>query len=91
MTEIVAVPAIFAMCYMVGLICKAFEVEKLNKFIPSICGVIGAGLGILVFLTIPNFIPAENWASAVAVGIVSGLSATGVNQIFKQFTDKGVG
>lgn len=84
MTEFVAFPAIVVMCYLVGMICKSFKNEKLDSFIPDIVGVVGAILGLVIFLTIPNFIPADNWAVAIAIGIVSGLSATGINQIYKQ-------
>ena len=84
MTEFVAFPAIVARCYLAGAICKTIGNEKLDKFIPVICGTLGAVLGVVIFFTIPNFIPAENWAVAVAIGIVSGFSATGINQIWKQ-------
>ena len=87
MTELVAFPAIVVMCYAVGVWLKAIGNEKLDKFIPAICGVLGAVLGVVIFLTIPNFIPASNWAIAVAIGIVSGLSATGINQIYKQIKE----
>lgn len=86
MTEFVSFPVIVVMCYLVGLICKAIPNEALDKFIPIICGVTGAGLGILIYFTIPNFIPAENWAVAITIGILSGLAATGANQIVKQFS-----
>lgn len=82
--KFVAFPAIVVMCYLVGAVCKTIGNEKLDKFIPVICGSLGAILGVVIFLTIPNFIPAENWAVAVAIGIVSGFSATGINQIWKQ-------
>lgn len=88
MTEFVAFPAIVVMCYLAGSICKAIGNEKLDKFIPVICGVIGAILGVVIFASIPNFIPAENWAVAVAIGIVSGFSATGINQTYKQIKEK---
>ena len=84
MTEFVAFPAIVVICYLIGIICKTIGNENLDKFIPSICGIVGAILGVIMYLTIPNFIPADNWAVAVAIGIVSGLSATGINQIYKQ-------
>ena len=87
MTEFVAFPVIVIVCYLAGLICKTIDNEKLDKFIPCICGILGAILGVVMFLTIPNFIPAENWAVALAIGIVSGLSATGVNQIYKQIKE----
>ena len=87
MTEFVAFPAIVVICYLVGIGLKAVGTEELNKFIPVICGIVGAILGITMFLTIPNFIPADNWAVAIAIGIVSGLSATGANQIYKQLKE----
>ena len=88
MTEIVSIPAIVVVCYLVGMGCKAVGNENLDKFIPTICGLVGAILGIATFLTIPNFIPGDNWVIALATGIVSGLAATGINQVVKQF--KGV-
>lgn len=84
MTEFVAFPAIVVICYFAGIVCKTFNNEKLDKFIPVICGTLGMVLGLVIYLTIPNFIPADNWAVALAIGIVSGLSATGANQIYKQ-------
>lgn len=84
MTEIVSVPAIVIICYLIGLGCKAVGSEKLDKFIPTICGVCGAIIGLVTFLTIPEFIVGNNWLSAVATGVVSGLASTGVNQIYKQ-------
>ena len=79
----IAFPAI---CYLVGATLKAINNDTLDKFIPMICGFIGGGLGVLVFLTIPGYIPADNWLMALAIGIVSGFASTGVNQVYKQFT-----
>lgn len=87
MTEFVSFPVIVIICYLAGIICKTIGNETLDKFIPCICGILGAVLGVVMFFTIPNFIPAENWAVAIAIGIVSGLSATGVNQIYKQIKE----
>lgn len=87
MTEFVAFPAIVVICYFVGFVCKSFRNEALDRFIPDICGVLGAILGVVIYLTIPNFIPAENWVVALCVGIVSGLSATGINQAVKQLKE----
>lgn len=84
MTEIASFPVIIIICYFVGIICKSFKNEKLDSFIPDIVGVVGLVLGLVIYFTIPNFIPADNWAVAVAIGIVSGLSAVGVNQVIKQ-------
>ena len=73
-------------CYLAGATLKAFNNETLDKFIPVICGFIGGALGVVVFLTIPGYIPAENWLMALAIGIVSGFASVGVNQVYKQFT-----
>ena len=79
---IASVAAITVICYLVGLIVKATALD--NKFIPIACGLVGAMLGALaLLLAVPDF-PATDIITAVAVGIMSGLTATGVNQIFKQ-------
>lgn len=80
---IMTVAAITAICYLVGLIVKVSPWNN-NEYIPIACGFVGGVLG-LVCLTIgmPDF-PAADPVTAVAVGVVSGLAATGVNQIGKQ-------
>ena len=82
--DFASVPAIVAICYFIGYVCKSFGIEKLDKFIPDICGAVGLILAVVTYLTIPNYIPADNWLEAVAVGIVSGFAATGINQAIKQ-------
>ena len=46
----------------------------------SVCG---CGLGIAGMFLMPDF-PATDYITAAAVGIASGLAATGVNQAVKQ-------
>lgn len=83
---ITSVVAITVITYLIGMGCKAWE--KLdNKFIPVICGLVGAVLGVVGLHTMADF-PAKDILSAVAVGIVSGLASTGANQIGKQLTGK---
>ena len=41
--------------------------------------------GIICFYFIPSIIPATNVVVAIIIGASSGLTATGTNQIFKQF------
>lgn len=82
----IAFPAIVVICYLIGATIKAINNETLNKFIPVICGFVGGILGVVVFKTIPGYIPAENWLMALAIGIVSGFAATGINQVYQQFT-----
>lgn len=80
---IASVAAITVICYLVGLIVKAVP-NMADKYIPICCGVAGAVLGLAgLYLGLPDF-PAADPVTALAVGIVSGLAATGVNQAVKQ-------
>ncbi|MEG0722009.1 MAG: phage holin family protein [Lachnospiraceae bacterium] len=80
---IMSVAGITVICYLVAMAVKATTVD--NKWLPVICGAAGAILGIAGMYTMPDF-PAVDVINAVAIGIVSGLAATGVNQIYKQLT-----
>ena len=82
---ITGVAAITVIAYLLGEFAKASRLD--NKWIPIICGVAGGALGLLGMAVMPAF-PAEDVISAVAVGIVSGLAATGANQIVKQMKGK---
>lgn len=79
---ITAVAAITIICYLAAEIVKVTSLD--NKWIPVICGISGGILGIVALFWMPDF-PVQDVLSAAAVGIVSGLAATGANQIFKQF------
>ncbi len=80
---IASVAAVTVICYLVGLVVKAFP-RTPDKIIPVACGLAGAVLGIDgLYLGLPGF-PADDPLTAAAVGIVSGLAATGINQIGKQ-------
>lgn len=79
---IAGVAAITVICYLIGMGCKASSKVK-DEVIPVTCGVAGAALGVVGMYTMPGF-PASDVVNAVAIGIVSGLAATGVNQMVKQ-------
>lgn len=77
---IVTYAAITAICYLVGI---AVDVSRLNsKYIPVIMGACGAALGIACYFGIPDF--ASTLIDGIAIGIVSGFAATGINQIYQQ-------
>lgn len=78
---IVGVAAITVICYLAAQAIKATKID--NKWIPVLCGVIGMVLGIVGMYAMPDF-PTNDVISSAAVGIVSGLAATGVNQVYKQ-------
>lgn len=82
-----AVPIIVICCYLCGEIYKAIFRNHTNayRFIPLVTSVLGGILGVVIFLTNPEVIlDAPNIWIALGVGIVSGASATGANQIIKQ-------
>lgn len=79
---IASVAAITVIAYLVGTACKASNFVN-DEWIPVICGTVGAVLGVVGLYVMPDF-PVSDVVNAIAVGIVSGLAATGVNQAVKQ-------
>ena len=84
MAGIGSVAVITVICYLAGVVVKATPWNN-NKLIPIVCGVLGGILGILGMRIMPDF-PAADYLTALAVGIVSGLAATGVDQAVRQIT-----
>ena len=83
---IATVLAITVLTYIGGAIVKATKLD--NKWIPIICGIFGAVVGVIAFyLGMPDF-PANDVITAAAVGAASGFAATGVNQVGKQLSSK---
>lgn len=83
---IAAVAAITVICYLVGYCVKCSPLD--SKYIPAICGIVGGILGPVGLAIMPDF-PAADMLTAVAVGIVSGLAATGVDQAIRQIKGGG--
>ena len=50
-----------------------------------IIGVCGLALGVAGMFIIPDY-PSHDYITSAAIGVVSGLAATGINQIGKQFS-----
>lgn len=78
---IAGVAAITVICYLIAQGVKATVLD--NKWLPVICGVCGGILGVAGMWVMPDF-PAQDVITAMAVGVVSGLAATGINQAYKQ-------
>lgn len=74
--------AIVVITYLIGLAMKQIPQVK-DELIPVVVGTSGGVLGIIGMYVIPDF-PASDILNAIAVGIVSGLASTGVNQAYKQ-------
>ena len=81
---IASVAVITVICYLIGMAGEGTPLE--TKWIPIVVGVSGGVLGVVGMLIMADF-PATDYLTAVAVGIVSGLASTGVNQIAKQMSN----
>ncbi len=80
-----SVAGITVICYLAATAIK--QTPLANKWLPTICGVLGGVLGAVGMQVIPDY-PAADIITAIAVGIVSGLAATGINQGIKQLSVK---
>ena len=89
--EFSSVPIIVVCCYLMGEIYKVIFKKRPEtyKLIPVLVSITGGILGILLYLTNKEMIfQAENIWIALGIGIVSGASSTGTNQIIKQLLNK---
>ena len=73
---------IVGICLCVGCIVKKWIKDVDNKFIPTICAVLGVFLAIWL----------NSWMVTPAIilsGLLSGLASTGLHQLFVQYLDNG--
>ena len=77
-----SVACITVICYLAALAIK--QTPLANKWLPTICGALGALLGLAGYYGGMVAFPAADPLTALAVGIVSGLAATGADQVAKQ-------
>ena len=78
-----AIPVITVIVFLAVEFVKAIPLE--DKWLPVIAGVFGGILGVVAMIVMTDF-PANDPLTAIAVGIVSGLAATGAHQVYKQLT-----
>ena len=71
------VPVIVGICLCVGYVVKSWVKDVDNKYIPTMCAVLG------VILACWASWPATD-AGTILAGMVSGLASTGLHQVFKQ-------
>lgn len=76
------IPIIVGICLCVGYIVKKWIKDVDNKWIPTICAVLGLLLAIWI-----NF--GAITPQVILQGLFSGLSATGLHQLFKQLIENG--
>lgn len=90
--SIATIPLITSAVYGVIEFFKYFifgNSEIWKKYIPLIASVIGAIMAICLYFFSPDLLPVPTWYAAVIMGMASGLSAVGVNQIKKQMSNGG--
>lgn len=80
---IAAIPVITVIVFLIVEAVKATPLD--NKWLPVIAGGFGGVLGVVAMYVMPDF-PGADPLTAIAIGIVSGLAATGAHQIYKQLT-----
>lgn len=82
--DFLTIPAFVVIVY---LGCEFYKTASDNHdVIPVLAGGLGLILGLIAWFFVPNVLETAHVFDAMATGIVSGLSAVGVNQIFKQNT-----
>ena len=89
--EFGSVPIIVVCCYLIGEIYKVILKKRPEtyKLIPVLVSVTGGILGIFIYLTNKEMMMnARNVWIALGIGIISGASSTGTNQVVKQLLSK---
>lgn len=83
-TEIGVVVGIVALCYIIGIGLKAWN-KFTDNWIPFMMAVSGAVIGVISYFVEPTLLgEVGGIMSAIIKGAVSGLAATGINQVVKQ-------
>ena len=84
--DFLTVPAIIVLCFGIGEVVKVTPID--TKYIPVICLISGTILGAVAYLTnIPFMVSVcSDIMTACAIGLASGLAATGVHQVYKQLS-----
>lgn len=84
LTNYITILPITIICLLIGMGLK--QINKIpNKFIPVIVGFIGGLIAIPAMYIMKDF-PANDVITTISIGIMSGLSSTGVHQVYKQTT-----
>ena len=77
------VPCVMDLCFCAGYIIKKWVKDVDNKWIPTICAILGVLLNI--------WVAREFTPSVLLGGMASGLAATGLDQLVRTNENKGVG
>lgn len=90
--SIATVPIVVLAVYGIIEFLKYFIIQKnerVHKCIPLFAACFGGIISVSVYFIAPEFVPVSHWFNALLMGVASGLSAVGVNQIKKQMSNGG--
>ena len=84
--ELLILPVITIICYIFAEIIKIIfpKNETIKKLIPFIVSVIGGFISLLIYITNKELLGTINVWDTLLIGIMSGLSSTGTNQIIQK-------
>ena len=84
------IPVIAALCYLfIELLKRTIQDDsKLKNAYPLISAMLGTVLGVIAFLADLNVVFSDSVMTSSFAGMVSGLSATGGNEIFQRMRKK---
>lgn len=74
-------PVVVGICLCVGFVLKKWVKDVDNKYIPTICALLGVVIAAWI----------QGWMltpEVVLYGLISGLASTGLHQAFKQYLEK---
>lgn len=74
-------PVVVGICLCVGFVLKKWVKDVDNKYIPTICAL----LGVIIAAWIQGWMLTPE---VVLSGLISGLASTGLHQVFKQYLEK---
>ena len=75
-------PVICLVCYVAVSLVRRTAVK--NEWLPLISCALGAALALVAALAFPQYMPESELIASVIGGALSGLAATGGNQVVKQ-------
>lgn len=85
--ELASIPIIVVICYLIGEIYKVIFRNKteIYKYIPLLLGILGGIIGVLMYMFSKNTLLGVNSIfDSFILGVISGFTSTGTNQVIKQ-------
>lgn len=88
--EFTSIPLIVIVSYCVGEIIKVIFKKKKEvvKLIPLLVTLLGGILGAIIYLSEPSYLITKSMYESIFLGLISGASSTGANQIIKKLFSK---